>query len=98
MMNSCICDSSSGNGGFAVEKIQKARKGHRCYECGNDIKPGEKYELAKVCSDGSWNNFKTCLPCRSMRNSLMRCWTYGLVYESICEHYGFWPNEVPKDA
>lgn len=45
------------------EQERTARKAHRCSYCGEEIKPGETYEWAKLISDGriyEWKNHKRC--------------------------------------
>lgn len=41
----------------------KARKAHRCDECGRQIIPGEKYDRAKMLGEGYWSEFVTCAHC-----------------------------------
>lgn len=63
-----------------------ARKEHTCYECGRAIRPGVRYELVKGCWDGSWSTFKTCLPCRDLRDTLMNeSDRDGFVYGCLAE-------------
>jgi len=49
---------------------RQALKTHRCVECLGDIQPSEKYEIFNGCWDGSWDEYKTCLPCVELRLSL----------------------------
>ena len=50
----------------------KARKEHKCCECGRIINTGEKYEKIKGIWDGKALRYKTCLPCASLRDDLTR--------------------------
>lgn len=77
--------------------IRKARKKHRCGECGKVIHAGEKYEYVKGVNDGYWMDAKTCLSCKRMRDSIFRTWTIGMVWETFQEEYGFSPFEVPGE-
>lgn len=77
--------------------IRKARKKHRCGECGEIIHPGEKYEYVKGVSDGYWMEAKTCWSCKIMRDNIFHSWTIGMVWEEFREVYGFSPFEVPTD-
>jgi hypothetical protein len=60
-MIGCSCD-------FGIDcefyhfSIQRARKTHKCCECGDTINPGEKYECVTCKGDGHLDRFKTCMP------------------------------------
>jgi hypothetical protein len=45
-----------------------AQKPHRCYECGETIPTGVKYEKFSGIWDGSPNRYKTCLSCVEIRD------------------------------
>ena len=47
-----------------------ARKSHVCCECHRKIDKGERYHFAKGLWDGHWSQFRTCLPCSDLRNTL----------------------------
>lgn len=71
---------------FFNERIVTARKAHRCGECGEEIKPGQRYEYVRGCWEGDFSTHKTCLPCRNVRDSLMKCgFIYGRVWEDVRE-------------
>src|SRR5678815_3249011 len=53
----------------------RAKRRHRCDECGVDILPRETYQRATWLSDGSWGGSVRCNPC-----SLLA----GLVEDLIC--------------
>lgn len=65
---SCACVPGYDCDGPDLErwKIRKARKPHRCVECNREIAPGERYEYASSCYDGSWSHYATCLDCVSV--------------------------------
>ena len=42
---------------------RKARREHRCVECGGIIPSGQEYDYTTQLFEGSWANWKTCLPC-----------------------------------
>ena len=46
----------------------RARKEHRCCECGNPIRKGCRYERVSGIWDGRPARFKTCLICRFIRH------------------------------
>lgn len=45
--------------------LRKARKDHRCCECGKVIPAGNSYEVASALNDcaSSVSSYKTCLTC-----------------------------------
>jgi hypothetical protein len=49
---------------------RKARKIHFCCECYHVIPIGEKYQYAKGCWDGRWDEYKTCQSCADLREEL----------------------------
>jgi len=53
-------------------KIVTSRKKHICVECNSEINIGEKYEYAKGLWEGSFDSFKTCLPCSNIRRDFCR--------------------------
>ena len=77
----------------------RARKAHRCGECGRTIEPGEKYTLSKTLFEGRVEGYKTCDHCAVARDWLgANCggWLYGGVWADIEEHIheyrGVYPN------
>ena len=52
------------------DTIKKSRREHKCCECRQPIKVGEKYHLSKVCWEGEWSEYKTCLSCDELRDEL----------------------------
>jgi len=72
---------------FITVKIVKARKQHKCCECGGVIGKGEEYEYIS----GKWDyfdQFKTCEKCADLRDSLMGvlCPAFGDLRESYLEY------------
>jgi len=68
---------------------RKARKGHRCAECGRPIAAGETYFAERLMVDGSFDFVKTCAHCRVARDWLeaeCRGWLYRGVAEDIHSH------------
>jgi len=72
------------------DKIVKAKKTHKCGECGDTIFPGNKYEYSKGKAMGEWWTNKTCLLCVEIRDCFCCSWYYGQVYDAIGEIY----NEI----
>jgi len=53
-----------------TEEWKKAKKVHKCCECGLPIMPGETYQLFKGCYEGKWERYKTCRECNDLRHEL----------------------------
>ena len=86
MLDSCYCDYDAPSV-FRSKKGVKARKPHRCGECGCDIKPGETYEYVFGVWDGYADSIHTCSRCVAIREHAVIsfpcfCWTYrGMIDE-----------------
>lgn len=100
-MISCSCDYDPPD--FHCATIRKARKPHRCEECGTQIKPGERYEHVAGANDGSIWTAKTCNECWELRqfvkiNIPCFCWMYGNMIEDaeicISEAVSYAPDET----
>ena len=86
MDSDCFCDFDPPT--FSSIGIRKARKPHRCEECGNKIRPGDSYEYVAGMWEGCFSQFKTCEHCRDLRVWTMNnipclCWCYGNMDEDI---------------
>jgi hypothetical protein len=82
----CFCDYDPPE--FWNKSDRKARKEHRCYECGRPIKPGEIYEVVAGVWDGQFDTFKTCSHCRDIRQFVKNsvpcfCWAHGNLDEDV---------------
>jgi len=66
---SCGCDFEDGPS-ILREKLVKARKQHKCCECGNTIEIGDEYEYVFGVWDGESSQFHTCEKCSDLRASL----------------------------
>lgn len=64
----------------------KARKTHRCGECGDIISPGDVYERSSGKCDGDFDTYKTCLTCVEIRSAIF-CGTYifGAIWDDIMD-------------
>lgn len=72
-----------------VRKTVKARKPHRCCECGRAIEPGEQYQRVVGVWDGTFDKHTTCGQCVSAADLLMKhChgFMHCGIYEDIAEH------------
>lgn len=76
----------------------KARKPHKCFECGQIIGIGQKYEYTKgVWPDGP-SQFKVCLVCVEIRG-MLGCTSvaFGEVMEQATEEeFDFWGHHKSK--
>lgn len=69
----------------------KARKAHKCAECGREIAVGEQYHVDRYVFEGRMTAHKTCAHCMVARDWLQKeCggWLFGSVEEDIGEHIG----------
>lgn len=65
-----MCDCDVGNAPSCFRAVQrKARKQHRCVECGKSILAGALYEYTSGIWDGAPSDFKTCLRCVVLREA-----------------------------
>jgi hypothetical protein len=67
-MFACCVDYDGEGADVGSLRYPKARKEHTCCECFETIRPGEIYEYATACFDGSWGDWKTCATCCAVRN------------------------------
>ena len=70
----------------STEIVRRARKAHKCNECGATIGPKEMYEYSTYLFDGRWREHKTCLTCKEIRDRLFCSWNYGAVWEGVWDH------------
>lgn len=96
----CNCDLNDGDPIEMYDcKWVKARKEHKCYECGEMIKKDERYFLETYLSlyDHKWKHIKTCNVCISIGcDFLDSCHYIGDIREAFKECYGFDYMEVPE--
>lgn len=86
MSYDCYCDYDPPS--FSSQQLRKARKQHRCEECGRKILPGETYEYVSGLWDGWFGDFKTCHHCLSIRTFVKNsipcfCWAHGNLREDV---------------
>ena len=82
----CACDYDVPE--FYTRHNVKAKKEHKCEECGCIIKPDNQYERATGMWEGRIVTFKTCKQCLGARNEAMSitgcgCYMHGRVWEDI---------------
>jgi hypothetical protein len=82
---SCNINSCSDNDTYELfeSKMLKARKAHKCGECGKTISIGESYEKCRGLYDGLWYNHKTCDDCLSLRTNFFGSWSSESLWEDF---------------
>ncbi len=92
----CSCDVDCPPS-VATTTWRKARKQHTCCECGDPIKPGDRYEYVSGCWDGRWDDHHTCKTCVAIRERYCpHGWCYGELAQQIEECLGFDYRRVPE--
>lgn len=82
----CNCSCYDGESAECYsERLVRARKLHKCCECGDEIAPGETYQRITGMREGDWFTFTTCVPCTRVRASLCSCGVFGDLYRDIYE-------------
>lgn len=85
-MSDCYCDYDPPT--FHSRAVRKARKKHKCFECGSAIFPGEQYEIVNGKWEGTIDSFKTCQHCVDLRiwvqnNVPCLCWAHGNMFDDL---------------
>jgi len=89
MLGNCICVNDYDPPELYVSKLVKARKNWVCYECGDPIKRGSKYEVATGLYEGDFRRYRTCFTCVCVRRSLFKCgFVHGRLWEDLADVYG----------
>lgn len=88
-MIDCYCDYDPPAEFYGVS-IRKARKQHRCEECGRYILPGERYEKVVGKWEGEVSGFNTCTHCLDIRTFVKNsvpcfCWFHGSMLDDARE-------------
>lgn len=88
MSYDCSCDYDPPE--FCTVTTPRARKEHRCYECGGRILKGEEYSYTAGKWDGMMSTFKVCERCWSIKQWVQNnvpclCWAYGNMIEDCKE-------------
>ena len=84
---------------FYKETYPKAKKEHCCCECGEIIKPGQKYQRVVGSWEGDFSSFATCATCDNIREHYCPNGSiFGGLAEAIQNCLGFDYRKVPKGA
>ncbi|CAJ5442576.1 Uncharacterised protein [Burkholderia pseudomallei] len=97
-MSECYCDHEMPS--VYVRETRKARKEHKCDECGSKIKPGQQYEHTFGIWDGHQDRIKTCERCVGMREFVKAhvpcfCWEHHNLYECCIDTASEYAHEAP---
>jgi len=100
MSYDCVCDYDVS---FYRARIRKARKPHKCEECGSTIRPGEKYEHAFGICEGWTYSPNTCMPCRDLRQWVKNnvpcfCWAHGSMIDDAKEAIEEARHRAPQET
>lgn len=92
MSLSCEC-GTDGYASFYQTTYRRARKTHRCRECGIEIAPGDLYERTISVFQGDFTAEKKCEPCSDLAESITAlgfCYTPGdlaIAYAEYLKEY-----------
>lgn len=75
---------------FYSERTPRARKPHRCFECGRTIPTGDTYRLIAGKWDGEFDQYRIHAECYALAERLgdLMCggeWAFGQVLEHLTE-------------
>ena len=100
----CSCNAGYGgdwdSGCYSGNREVKAAKPHKCYECGCEIKKGDKYQYWTVFCEGTIDNFKLCSDCNVIAKTFFRDgWMFGSVIDDLGDYlYGSWKTDLPSNC
>ena len=85
--NVCVLGYDGDEAEFYSSEIRKARKQHKCCECGGAILPGQSYEHVAGRWDGHMGTYKTCSLCVEIRTkfSCDGSWMFKSMWDSLRE-------------
>jgi len=98
MSDTCFCDYDPPE--FYSQRMQTAKKEHRCEECGKPICTGETYENVSGKWDGRFDTFKTCTRCLALKDWVKAhvpcfCWAHGNIREDALETAREYGRQAP---
>lgn len=85
------------NAAMAYRQVtRRARKPHKCCECGGIIKPGERYEHASGVWEWGPDSYKTCADCVYLwGESTQQCGEGYRVHFGLEEHL-YYHDDAPR--
>ena len=100
----CSCNADVGldweGTCWSGEREVKAAKNHRCYECGCEIKKGDRYRYHTVFGDGTAGNYKLCLACNAIAEIMFsNGFIFGQVIDDLQDYLRrSWRNDLPSNC
>jgi len=80
----CGCEWDGDAPELFDERCVRARKEHRCCDCGTLIRPGERYTLVSGKWDGEFETFAICQSCDDLRSRCdLACTSYGDLADGV---------------
>jgi hypothetical protein len=74
---------------FFHEQAVVARKRHKCYECEDDIAPGEKHIYVSGKWDGEWLSYRFCLACDQIAAEFFDgARLFGALWDGLRDNWG----------
>lgn len=83
----CMYGNWDCDNDFESQRWVRARKPHKCCECGREINVGERHEVFVARSEGQFFSKRTCAECQDVRESLY-CnggWIFGALWSDVEE-------------
>ncbi len=87
----------------ATKRILIADRDYQCIECQCAIPRGQQYEEVegdwadRITDETEHNLFRTCLPCRRIRDDYFDCYNFGSLEEDFFNEFGFSPYAIPDE-
>jgi hypothetical protein len=99
MTSDCYCDYDYPPA-FYSSTMRRARKEHRCYECGRLIAKGDDYEDLSAKWDDVIQRIRTCHRCIAMMRYVEAhvpcvCWEHGNILENARDTIDYYAHEAP---
>ena len=96
----CLVMDYDESNAFYQEVTPRARKPHKCCECGAPIAVGEQYQRATGKADGSIFSECSCLACTEIRKTFCcGSWIFGELWEQMHEQmFPTWREAGPYDC
>ena len=96
----CLSHDWDGSTEFHSSRTVKARKPHKCCECGRAIGVGELHEYVSAKCEGSFFTERTCAECEEIRTAFVcGSWVYGELWESMREQmFPLWRTKGAWDC